>query len=48
MSIVKKDSSIQSFVRMSLGQKVFINLLFVMLMVVGVFCVFDQIGRAHV
>ncbi len=41
MAIVKKDSVIQSIVRGTLGQKVFINLLFVLLMVVGTFCVFD-------
>ncbi len=32
---------IKDIVRMTLGQKVFVNLLFVMLMVVGVFCVFE-------
>lgn len=32
---------IKDLVRLTLGQKVFVNLLFVLLMVVGVFCVFD-------
>ena len=32
---------IKDLVRLTLGQKVFVNLLFVMLMVVGTFCVFD-------
>ena len=32
---------IKEMVRFTLGQKVFVNLLFVLLMVVGVFCVFD-------
>ncbi|MBI9078838.1 MAG: efflux RND transporter permease subunit [Pseudodesulfovibrio sp.] len=41
MSIVKKDTPVQSLVRMTLRQKVFVNLIFVLLMVVGVFCVFD-------
>ncbi|BCS89004.1 efflux RND transporter permease subunit [Pseudodesulfovibrio sediminis] len=36
-----KDTPVQSLIRMTLGQKVFVNLLFVILMVVGVFCTFD-------
>ncbi|XXJ21626.1 efflux RND transporter permease subunit [Desulfovibrio caledoniensis] len=35
------DSPTQALIRFTLGQKVFVNLMFVMLMVVGVFCVFD-------
>lgn len=41
MAVEKKDTPIQSLVRMTLGQKVFVNLLFVLLMVVGVFCVLE-------
>jgi len=41
MSIVRKDTPIQGVIRMTLGQKVFVNLLFILLMVVGVFCVFE-------
>lgn len=36
-----KDTPVQSLIRWTLRQKVFVNLLFVLLMVVGVFCVFD-------
>ncbi|BDQ37937.1 acriflavine resistance protein B [Pseudodesulfovibrio nedwellii] len=38
---MKKYSPVQNLIRLTLGQKVFVNLLFVLLMVVGVFCVFD-------
>lgn len=38
---MRKDTPIQGLIRWTLGQKVFVNLVFVMLMVVGVFCVFD-------
>jgi HAE1 family hydrophobic/amphiphilic exporter-1 len=41
MPLIKKDTPIQALVRMTLGQKVFVNLVFVVLMVVGVFCVFS-------
>ena len=41
MPIIKKETPIQNLIRMTLGQKVFVNLVFVLLMVVGVFCVFD-------
>jgi len=36
-----KDTPVQGLIRWTLKQKVFVNLLFVMLMVVGVFCVLD-------
>ena len=36
-----KDTPVQSLIRLTLGQKVFVNLLFIMLMVVGVFCLYD-------
>lgn len=36
-----KDSPIQALIRFTLGQKVFVNLMFILLMVVGVFCVMD-------
>ena len=36
-----KDTPVQKLIRLTLGQKVFVNLLFVVLMVIGVFCVFD-------
>jgi len=41
MSIVKKDTPVQSLISMTLSQKVFVNLIFILLMVVGTFCVFD-------
>jgi HAE1 family hydrophobic/amphiphilic exporter-1 len=36
-----KDSPTQALIRFSLSQKVFVNLMFILLMVVGVFCVFE-------
>jgi HAE1 family hydrophobic/amphiphilic exporter-1 len=41
MTTTRKDTPIQGLVRMTLGQKVLVNLVFVVLMVVGVFCVFS-------
>ena len=38
---MQKDTPVQGLIRWTLGQKVFVNLVFVMLMLVGVFCVFD-------
>ncbi len=38
---IKPGTPVKGLIKFTLGQKVFINLLFVVLMVVGVFCVFD-------
>ncbi|WP_207263669.1 efflux RND transporter permease subunit [Desulfovibrio sp. Huiquan2017] len=37
----EKDTPARALIRFTLGQKVFVNLMFVLLMVVGVFCVLD-------
>ena len=39
--MTQKNTPVQGFIRWTLGQKVLVNLVFVVLMVVGVFCVLD-------